>query len=62
MRDHHHSCVRLQFWDANEYECPCTCPPGWPRAARSQTNSIPFFYSNGKLYTVTASAKCVNEE
>ena len=31
VRQHHRKCPRLQFWDAGEHECPCDCPPGWPR-------------------------------
>jgi hypothetical protein len=29
VREHAMDCPRLQFWDANEAECPCAC--GKPR-------------------------------
>jgi hypothetical protein len=25
MREHDYDCPRSQFWDAGEWECPCTC-------------------------------------
>ena len=24
-REHKPGCPRFQFWDAGEYQCPCTC-------------------------------------
>lgn len=30
MRDHKPGCPRLQFWDAGEWEAPCTCDDDEP--------------------------------
>jgi hypothetical protein len=38
-REHDEGCPRLQFWDAGESECPCTCE--WHDASESDEATAP---------------------